>query len=141
MVVLDAPSQHHGGVVIFYQESPLFAVEDHHKHGLGVVMFQLDMGYRCWFIMGFYLAPEDASSIEHISGATEHLPCGVVLMVVGDLNANIADPESNRRYKAITESLSDSVLEYISVHFFLCRIPWAQGGRTCSMIRQGKVVQ
>ena len=43
MVASEKPSQHHGGMAIFYWESPHFVVEAHHQHGLNVIRLQLVM--------------------------------------------------------------------------------------------------
>ena len=41
-------------------------VETHHKHGLKVVSFGIDMGERHWFIVGCYLFPDNAYPIERV---------------------------------------------------------------------------
>ena len=43
--------------------------------------------------MGCYLALDNVSSVERISGSMEQLPLRAALMVAGDLNMNISDPE------------------------------------------------
>ena len=44
VVATDAPSRHRGGVAIFHQPAPHFAVEAVQKFGLNVIGFQLAMG-------------------------------------------------------------------------------------------------
>ena len=55
--------------------------------------------------MGCYLAQDNASTTEHVVGAMAQCPREVALMVVGDLNAKIMDPEGNRRYETIAAAL------------------------------------
>ena len=62
-------------------------------------------------------------------------------MVFVDPNANITDPEGNSRGEAILPAILDALLEDISVHFLLHKIPRSQGGRTWSMLRQGMLVR
>ena len=50
VVATDAPSQHRGGVAVFYRLSPHFAVEAERKFGPNVVGFQLATGARRWYI-------------------------------------------------------------------------------------------
>ena len=52
---------------MFYRASPWFAVEAIQKFGLNFVRFQMATGERRWYIIGFYLAHENVSTIE--SGA------------------------------------------------------------------------
>ena len=44
VVAMDAPSRHHGGVAVFYQESPKFAVDAIQKFGPSIVVFKLVTG-------------------------------------------------------------------------------------------------
>ena len=46
VVMTDAPSQHRGGVEIFYHSEPHFAVEAVEKFGPNVIGFQLATGAR-----------------------------------------------------------------------------------------------
>ena len=59
VVATDALSRHCGGVAVFYRPSPNFAVEAVHHFGPNVVVFQLATGARQWYIIGYYLAPDD----------------------------------------------------------------------------------
>ena len=52
VVATDAPSQHRGGVALFYQPSPLFVVEAVRKFGPNVLSFQPATGARRWYIIG-----------------------------------------------------------------------------------------
>ena len=52
VVATDAPSQHRGGVALFYRPSPLFAVEAVREYGPNVMSFELATGARRWYIIG-----------------------------------------------------------------------------------------
>ena len=67
-----------------------------------------------------------------------YIPNREELMVVGDVNKDIADPEGNTRNEAIMPSLVDAGIGYISSNSLLYRTPWAQDGQTWSMIWQEK---
>ena len=89
-------------------------VGSHQQHGPNVFIYHLVKGERRWFVEGQYLALNDASSIKRAVGDTEKHPCGVTLMVVGDLNSDIAEPEGNKRNGAIIAALSDTGMEDMS---------------------------
>ena len=95
VVATDAPIQHHGGVAVFYRPSPLFAVEAVRQFGPNVVRFQLAMGARRWYIVGCYLAPDDTLAIESVVATLKERLWGTALIVAGDLNTALSDPENN----------------------------------------------
>ena len=64
VVATDAPSRHRGGVALFYRLSPLFEVEAVREYGPNVLSFKVTTGARRWYIIGCYLAPDDAQTIE-----------------------------------------------------------------------------
>ena len=52
VAMTDAPSRHHGGVAVFHQPAPHFAVEAVQQFRPNVVGFQLATGGRRWYIVG-----------------------------------------------------------------------------------------
>ena len=90
VVATDAPITHSVGVAIFYRTADHFSVEVFQSHRANVVSFQLVSGDRWWFIMGCYMAPDDASTIEDSVAAISKRPWGVVLLVVYNFNTNLA---------------------------------------------------
>ena len=46
IVATDAPSQHHGGVALFYRPSPLFEVEAVQEYGPNILSFEVATGSR-----------------------------------------------------------------------------------------------
>ena len=51
-VATDTPSQHRGGVALFYRPSPLFLVEAIREYRPNVMSFKLATGARRWYIIG-----------------------------------------------------------------------------------------
>ena len=95
-----------------------------------VVSFQLATGARRWYIIGCYLAPNDTSTIESVVTALKERPRGTALVVTGDLNTILDDPESDRRGKDIAEALTDAGLEDMAAHFLPHQRRWGQERRT-----------
>ena len=63
VIATDAPSQHCGGVALFYRSEPHFVVEAVEKFGPNVLGFQLATGARRWYIVGAYIAPKDTETM------------------------------------------------------------------------------
>ena len=68
-------------------------------------------------------------------------PKGAKLLVAGDLNANLADPEGDRRGEHIAAALATEGLDDMLAHFLPRRRPWCWDRRTWSMIREGREVR
>ena len=66
VIAMDTSIQHRGGVALFYQPSPFFAVDAVRQFGLNVMSFQLAMGTRRWYIIGCYLASDYTLTIESV---------------------------------------------------------------------------
>ena len=66
VVATDAPSRHSGGIAMFYREGAGFAVEEVRPYGPNVLSFEVVSGRRRWYIIGCYLAPDDAQTIERV---------------------------------------------------------------------------
>ena len=102
---------------MFYLPEPNFAVEAVHQFGNNVVGFQLATGERHWYIVGCYLAPNDTSMIEIVVAALKERPRGVKLLVSGDFNAKLLEPEGDWRGEDIAATLATEVLEDMAAHF------------------------
>ena len=98
-VATPAPSRHQGGVAIFYQDSPVFAVEAIRQFGANVIACQLAMGGRRWYIVGCYLAPGDRTTIIDVESEMVEKPRGAEFIVEGDLNVNLGKAGSRGRDK------------------------------------------
>ena len=89
-----------------HQPEPHFAVESMRKYRTNVIGFQLVTGARQWYMMGCYLAPDNTLTIERVVDALRDRPKGADLMVAGDLNTNLADPEGYRREEDIAVTIA-----------------------------------
>ena len=141
VVATDAPSRHRSGVAQFYRPSPLFVVETVRKFGPNVVIFQLEIGPRQWYIIGCYLAPDDTSTIESVVAALKERPRGTAMVVAGDLNTVLDNPENYRRGREIAAALTEAGLEDTTAYFLPHWRRWGLERRTWSMVREGKVVR
>ena len=56
------------------------------------VSFQLASGGQRWHIVGCYLSPYNASTIEGVVAAIVQRPRGGALLVVGDFNTDLENP-------------------------------------------------
>ena len=66
---------------------------------------------------------------------------GAGLLVAGDFNANLAEPEEDRRGEDIAAAMVMGGLKDMLEHFLPRRLSWCQDGRTWSMIREGREVR
>ena len=106
LVATDAPIQHRSGVAMFSRPSPHFLVEAVRQFDPNIVGFQMAMGARRWYIIGCYLAPDDTSTIDNVVAALKKRPRGTTLLVAGDLNTTLTDPENDRRGTEIVAALT-----------------------------------
>ena len=111
------------------------------KYGLNVIVFQLATGARRWYIVGCYLAPDNTSTIERVVEALRSRPKGAELLVVGDLNANLAVPEGDRRAEDILETIATEGLEDMAQHFLPRERRWCRDRRTWGMLRNRREVR
>ena len=81
-----------------------------------VVGFQLETGEQRWYIIECYLTLDDTSTIESVIAALKECPQGSELLVAGDLNTNLDQPEGDWMEEDIAEALTASVLEDMSYH-------------------------
>ena len=82
---------------MFYRMSPYYAVEAVQQFGPNILSFQLATGERRWYIIVFYLAPNNTLMIESVVAALKERPQVAELLVAGDLNVNLVDPEVDRK--------------------------------------------
>ena len=97
VVATDAPSRHRGGIAMFYREGAGFAVEELSPYGPNVISFKVVTGQRRRYIIGCYLAPDDARTIERVVTALSDQQRGTALVVAGDLNTDLGDMECDGR--------------------------------------------
>ena len=86
-----------GGVAVFFRPSLRYAVEDVQQFGPNVVGLHLATGDRRWYIVGCYLAPNGTSTIDSFAAALKECPQCDEVLVEGDLNVNLVEPEGDQR--------------------------------------------
>ena len=138
VVATDAPSRHCGRVAVFYQPSPCYVVAAVQQSRPNVIRFPLATGERQWYIIGCYLAPNYTLTIESVVAELKQRPQGGKLLVTGDLNVNLADPEGDQEKEEIAAALKTARLEDMLDHFLPQRRPWCRYRRMWSMLRVGK---
>ena len=61
---------------------------------------------------------------------------GAELLVAGDFNSNLVEPEGDRRGDDIVAAMATEGLEDILAHFLPLQRSWCRDGRTWSMVRE-----
>ena len=120
IIATDAPNRHRGGLALFYRNKPWFSVEAIQIFFHKVISFHLDTGWRKCYIVGLYLAPDNASTTERGVAAVGDRPRGSKLLVAGNFNADLAGLEGSEWDKEIMEALVEAGLEDMLAHFLLC---------------------
>ena len=123
---------------MFHRPASHFAVDAVQQFGPNVVGFQMATGEWRWYIVGHHLAPDDTLTIESVVVALKEHPRGAKLLLMGDFNVNLAEPEGDWRGEDIAAAIATEGLEYMSEHFLPRRHSWCRDGRTWSMIRVGR---
>ena len=83
-----------------------------------------------------YVAPTDLGTIKQVIKAIDQCPNRSKILVFGDLNMYIGDPEGNSRDKIIAAVISNLGLEDMLAHLLPCQyLQWARYGRTCIMVQ------
>ena len=63
-IAAGPPNGHCGGVTVLYGKTEHFAIEEIRLHVQNTIGFLLMIGRRRWHIVGCYIAPRDAPTIE-----------------------------------------------------------------------------
>ena len=134
VVATDAPIRHRGGITLFYREGAGFAVEEVRTYGPTVLSFEVGTGRRRWYIIGCYLAPDDARTIEQVVTAIGDQPRGTALVVVGYLNTDLGDMECDGRGTEISAAITEAGLEDMAAHFLPKKRGWGRERRTWAMV-------
>ena len=63
------------------------------------------------------------------------------MLVAGDMNTNLVEPEGDRREEDMAATMAMEGLEDMLAQFLLRRRPWCRDGRTWSMLQKGREVR
>ena len=83
-------------------------------------------GQQRWHVLGFYINPSYALTIEYITVAIGTRTYGDGLLVDVDLNANLAGLEGTPRDEVIADKLAAADIVDMGLHFLPRRKPWLQ---------------
>ena len=83
---------HRSGVAIFYHKAENFTPEVLRLHSPNVVRFQMESGGQRWHVVGCYIAPYDASTIEAVVMAIIQRPLRTELLAANDFNVKLSAP-------------------------------------------------
>ena len=97
VVSMGALIRHCGGVAVFYRGTPRFSVKVLQQFGTNVVIFHLVKGEQQWYIIGCYLSPDHASTIECVLVDVGNRPLWSELLVAENFNADLTGPEGAER--------------------------------------------
>ena len=81
-------------------------MEEVRQYGPNVLSFEVVSGRRRWYIVGYYIAPDDAQTIERVVTALGDKPKGTALVVAGDLNTDLGEVECDRRGTEISAAIT-----------------------------------
>ena len=99
VVSMGALIRHCGGVEVFHHVPPRFSVKAPQQFGTNVVRLHLVKGEQQWYILGCYLFPNDASTIECVLVAVGKGPRWSKLLVAGNFNTDLTGPEGAEQDK------------------------------------------
>jgi hypothetical protein len=91
-------------------------VEVYQAYGPNALSFQLVTGPKRWYVVGAYVPPSDTSTIEYVSKALDDQPEGVDPILIGGLNANLADPRLDRDHEIVAAAANHGLEDMFS-HF------------------------
>ena len=104
------------------------------QYGPSVMRFELATGVRQWYIIRCYLAPDNTLTIERVVAAIKDRPKGTPLVVAGDLNTELEDPDNDWRGTEIVAAMTAVGVEDMTAHFLPCRRIWGRERRIWSMV-------
>ncbi len=91
-----ATSHNQGGIAILWKKNHGgYEVESACIVMPNLLTFQLVTGDKQFYCMGVYIPPTDMMGVEDLQAAWEACPAGCIPIVLGDLNIDFRDPQTN----------------------------------------------
>ena len=106
-----------------------------------VLSFEVATGGRRCYIIGCYIAPDDARTIEQVVMALGYQPRGTALLVAKDFNTDLGETTSDGRGTEIAAALTEAGVKDMTAHFLPRKQPWGRKRWTRSMVREGRVIR
>ena len=85
-------------------------MEEVREYGPNVLIFKVVTRRRRWYIIGCYIAPDNARTIERVVTALGDQPRGTALIVAGGFNTDLGEMASDGRGTEIAEALTEAGL-------------------------------
>jgi hypothetical protein len=111
------PSKWQGGIRLLWRASETYEVKEVELSGPNMLSFQLVLGATRWYIVGCYIPPINLTTLTHIKQAWLACPKGCLLILLGDLNVNLAAPR-NEHNDTIAEQVDAMALIDMTNHFY-----------------------
>ena len=129
-VALDAPIRYCRIMALFYKESQQFVAKPHKQHVPNVINFKVVIGGRRWHVVGHYLTPCDASTLDSVVAVIGQRPRGAKLLIYGDLNTDLELLDGHKCNEAVVVEMNTEGLEDMMEHFLLRKLPRTRYSRT-----------
>ena len=137
----EASIPQRGGIEVFYRKAENFLLEALYLHGPNTVSFQVVTGQQQWHAVGCYISPDEALIVEDDIAAISRQPQGAELLVAGNFNADLANPEGIACAEEIDTALAAAGLEDMSANLSLMHKPWTRDWRIWIIRRRDWVVR
>jgi hypothetical protein len=136
----NAVSIQQGGVALFWKPNKLYEIEEWRVCRPNVITLVVVTGVEWYYAVGCYIPPTNLTTLTYVEGAWNKCPKGHILILLGDLNINLAPPR-NKQHEMIAEQVQDVMgLIDVSCQFKQrCRAR-ARGQWTWRMRRGGRWV-
>ena len=96
------------------------------EYGPNVISSEVVTGRSRWYIIGCYIAPDDAQTIERVVTALGDQPRGTALVVAGDFNTDLGEKLSDMRGTEIAAALTEVGVEDMTAHFLPRKRRWGR---------------
>ena len=83
---MEAESRHGGGGIVWRDEE-VWGVVGVQNFGPNMVSFKVTSGRKLWYVVGAYVLLNNLPALHWITHVLACVPEGVVMLIVGDLNA------------------------------------------------------
>jgi hypothetical protein len=107
VILLKVTSHSQGGIALLWNEGHAsLEVEAAKIVTPNLLTFQLVTGYKCFYVMGTYIPPNDTTGVDALCEAWASCPTNCVPLVLGNLNINFEHPRDARE-EQLTDLLDE----------------------------------
>ena len=98
--------------------------DSHQQHIPNFISYHLATGGQRLYVVGCYLAPRDAYTLESKMSAISNSPRGMDLLVAGNFSTYLNFLDGNKRDKATRAAMAMDRVERMGEPFLLIKILW-----------------